>query len=91
MRTLVRVSHPIPGRSGTNGRPKAAIGDLGYNLYPVRELLRPLEVNAHVVGMTLTEPLALYGIPDVSGLVVACDPAARIVACAARYRTLLAG
>ena len=75
----------------TAGGPESVYRHGGYNLYPVRELLRPLEVTAHLVGMTLAEPLVLYGVPNIPGLVVPHDPAAEIAEFAARYRALLAG
>jgi glutathione-regulated potassium-efflux system ancillary protein KefG len=74
----------------TAGGPESVYRHGGYNLYPVRELLRPLEVTAHLVGMTLAEPLVLYGVPNIPGLVVAHDPSAEIAAFATRYRALLA-
>jgi glutathione-regulated potassium-efflux system ancillary protein KefG len=75
----------------TAGGPESVYRHGGYNLYPVRELLRPLEVTAHLVGMRLAEPLILYGVPNIPGLVVPHDPAAEIADFAARYRALLAG
>lgn len=62
----------------------------GYNLYPVRELLRPLEVAASLMGMALADPLVLYGVPNIPGLVVTGDPTPAIDAFAQRYRALLA-
>jgi glutathione-regulated potassium-efflux system ancillary protein KefG len=62
----------------------------GYNLYPVRELLRPLEVTAHLMGMAFAAPLVLHGVPNIPGLTVPGDPAPRIAAFAAEYRALLA-
>lgn len=73
----------------TTGGPEAVYRAGGYNLYPVRELLRPLEVTAHLCGMTLAEPLVLYGVPNIPGLVVPYDPTAAIHDFAARYRALL--
>jgi glutathione-regulated potassium-efflux system ancillary protein KefG len=75
----------------TAGGPESVYRRGGYNLYPVRELLRPLEVTAHLVGMTLAEPLVLYGVPNIPGLVVTQDPTAAIADFAARYRALLGG
>jgi glutathione-regulated potassium-efflux system ancillary protein KefG len=75
----------------TAGGAEAAYREGGYNLYPVRELLRPLEVTANLVGMTFAPPLVLYGVPNIPGLVVPHDPTAEIAAFAARYRALLAG
>ena len=74
----------------TTGGPEAVYRIGGYNLYPVRDLLRPLEVTAHLCGMTLAEPLVLYGVPNIPGLVVPGDPAAAIAEFAGRYRGLLA-
>ena len=74
----------------TTGGPEAVYRVGGYNLYPVRELLRPLEVTAHLCGMTLAEPLVLYGVPNIPGLVVEHDPAAAIAEFAARYRAVVA-
>jgi len=74
----------------TAGGPEAVYRHDGYNLFPVRELLRPLEVTAHLTGMALAEPLVLYGVPNIPGLVVDHDPALVIQAFAARYRALLA-
>lgn len=74
----------------TTGGPEAVYRHDGYNLFPVRELLRPLEVTAHLTGMALAEPLVLYGVPNIPGLVVDHDPALVIQAFAARYRALLA-
>jgi len=74
----------------TAGGPESVYRHGGYNLYPVRELLRPLEVTAHLIGMTLAEPLVLYGVPNIPGLSVAHDPTSEIAAFAARYRALLA-
>ena len=45
----------------TTGGAETAYRPGGYNLYPVRELLRPLEVTANLMGMTMAEPLVLYG------------------------------
>ena len=75
----------------TAGGPESVYRVGGYNLYPVRELLRPLEVTAHLCGMTLAEPLVLYGVPNIPGLVVEHDPTAAIAEFAARYRALVAG
>lgn len=74
----------------TTGGAEAAYREGGYNLYPVRELLRPLEVTANLVGMKFAEPLVLYGVPNIPGLVASRDPAAEIAAFAAKYRALLA-
>ena len=74
----------------TAGGPENVYRHGGYNLFPVRELLRPLEVTAHLVGMTFAEPLVLYGVPNIPGLVVPYDPAAEIAAFSERYRALLA-
>jgi len=75
----------------TAGGPEAAYRLGGYNLYPIRDLLRPLEVTAQLCGMTLAEPLVLYGVPNIPGLVVPHDPTPAIAEFAARYRALLAG
>jgi glutathione-regulated potassium-efflux system ancillary protein KefG len=75
----------------TTGGPEAVYRVGGYNLYPVQELLRPLEVTAHLCGMTLAEPLVLYGVPNIPGLVIDHDPTAAIAEFAARYRALIAG
>lgn len=74
----------------TTGGPEAVYRAGGYNLYPVNELLRPLEVTAHLCGMKFAEPLVLYGVPNIPGLVVQHDPTAAIAEFAARYRGLLA-
>ena len=74
----------------TAGGPESVYRVGGYNLYPVRELLRPLEVTAHLCGMTLAEPLVLYGVPNIPGLVVEHDATAAIAEFAARYRALVA-
>lgn len=74
----------------TAGGPESVYRHGGYNLFPVGELLRPLEVTAHLTGMTFAEPLVLYGVPNIPGLTVAGDPTASIEAFAARYRALLA-
>lgn len=73
----------------TAGGPESVYRHGGYNLYPIKELLRPLEVTAHLVGMALAEPLVLYGVPNIPGLTVSGDPTAAIDAFAARYRALL--
>jgi glutathione-regulated potassium-efflux system ancillary protein KefG len=74
----------------TTGGAEEAYAPGGYNLYPVKELLRPLEVTAHLMGMTFAEPLVLHGVPNIPGLTVAGDPRPRIAAFAAEYRSLLA-
>ncbi len=55
----------------------------------MHELLRPLEVTANLMGMTLAEPLVLYGVPNIPGLKVPHDSSAAIAAFAERYRALL--
>jgi len=74
----------------TTGGPESVYRVGGYNLFPVRDLLRPLEVTAHLCGMTLAEPLVLYGVPNIPGLVVPGDPAPMIAEFAGRYRAILA-
>ncbi len=74
----------------TTGGPEAGYRPGGYNMYPVRELLRPLEVTANLMGMTLAEPLVLYGVPNIPGLDVPHDLSPAIAAFAASYRRLLA-
>ena len=74
----------------TTGGAEAAYRAGGYNLYPVRELLRPLEVTANLMGMVFAEPLVLYGVPNIPGLVVPQDMAPAIDAFGLRYRALLA-
>jgi len=74
----------------TTGGPEAVYRQGGYNLYPIRDLLRPFEVTAHLTGMTLAEPLVLYGVPNIPGLVVPHDPTSEIAEFAAKYRALLA-
>jgi glutathione-regulated potassium-efflux system ancillary protein KefG len=73
----------------TAGGPEAVYRVGGYNLYPIRDLLRPFEVTAHLCGMSFAEPLVLYGVPNIPGLVVPHDPAAAIAEFAARYRALV--
>jgi putative NADPH-quinone reductase len=75
----------------TTGGAENAYRPGGYNLYPVRELLRPLEVTANLMGMTLAEPLVLYGVPNIPGLTVSHDSGGAIAAFAERYRALLGG
>ena len=75
----------------TTGGAENAYRPGGYNLYPVRELLRPLEVTANLMGMTLAEPLVLYGVPNIPGLAVSHDSGGAIAAFAERYRALLGG
>jgi glutathione-regulated potassium-efflux system ancillary protein KefG len=75
----------------TAGGAETAYRQGGYNLYPVRELLRPLEVTANLVGMRFAEPLVLYGVPNIPGLAVPHDATPEIVDFAAKYRALLAG
>ena len=75
----------------TTGGPDSVYRAGGYNLYRVRDLLRPLEVTANLCGMPLAEPLVLYGVPNIPGLVVPHDPAPAIAAFAARYRALIGG
>jgi glutathione-regulated potassium-efflux system ancillary protein KefG len=75
----------------TTGGPEAAYRIGGYNLYPVMDLLRPLEATANLCGMTLADPLVLYGVPNIPGLVVPHDPSSAIAEFAGRYRALLAG
>jgi putative NADPH-quinone reductase len=74
----------------TAGGAEAAYREGGYNLFPVRELLRPLEVTANLTGMRFADPLVLYGVPNIPGLAVPHDPTAEIAAFAGQYRTLLA-
>jgi glutathione-regulated potassium-efflux system ancillary protein KefG len=74
----------------TTGGPEASYRVGGYNLFGVKDLLRPLEVAAHLCGMPFAEPLVLYGVPNIPGLVVQHDPAAAIAEFAARYRALVA-
>jgi glutathione-regulated potassium-efflux system ancillary protein KefG len=74
----------------TAGGPESVYRVGGYNLYPIRELLRPLEVAAHLCGMTLAEPLVLYGVPNIPGLAVEHDATAAVAEFAARYRALVA-
>lgn len=73
----------------TAGGAESAYRQGGYNMFPVRELLRPIEVTANLMGMTLAEPLVLYGVPNIPGLDVPHD-AATVDAFAAKYRALLA-
>jgi alanine dehydrogenase len=47
-------------------------------------------VTAHLCAMTFAEPLVLYGVPNIPGLVVPQDPTAAIAEFAARYRALVA-
>jgi len=75
----------------TTGGTDASYAPGGYNRFPLRELLRPLEATAQLTGMTFAEPLVLYGVPNIPGLDVPEDPAARVAAFADRYRALLAG
>jgi glutathione-regulated potassium-efflux system ancillary protein KefG len=75
----------------TTGGPESVYRAGGYNLFGVRDLLRPLEVTAHLCGMPLAEPLVLYGVPNIPGLVVPQDPGPAIAAFATRYRALVAG
>jgi glutathione-regulated potassium-efflux system ancillary protein KefG len=75
----------------TTGGPESVYREGGYNMYPVKELLRPLEVTANLMGMTLAEPLVLYGVPNIPGLSVPYDPTPAIAEFALRYRALLAG
>ncbi len=75
----------------TAGGAEAAYRPGGYNLYPVRELLRPLEVTANLMGMAFADPLVLYGVPNIPGLDVPQDTTPAIDAFAKRYRALLAG
>jgi glutathione-regulated potassium-efflux system ancillary protein KefG len=75
----------------TTGGPESVYRPGGYNMYPVIELLRPLEVTANLMGMTLATPLVLYGVPNIPGLVVAHDTAPAIAEFAQKYRSLLAG
>lgn len=74
----------------TTGGADSSYAPGGYNRFPLRELLRPLEVTAHLTGMTFAEPLVLYGVPNIPGLDVPDDPTARVLAFAERYRALLA-
>jgi glutathione-regulated potassium-efflux system ancillary protein KefG len=74
----------------TTGGPESVYREGGYNLFSVRDLVRPLEVTAHLCGMTLAEPLVLYGVPNIPGLVVPHDPTAAIAQFGARYRGLVA-
>jgi glutathione-regulated potassium-efflux system ancillary protein KefG len=75
----------------TTGGPESVYRIGGYNLYPIKDLLRPLEVTAHLCGMALAEPLVLYGVPNIPGLAVLHDPGPAIAEFAARYRALVAG
>ena len=72
----------------TTGGAESAYRQGGYNLYTVRELVRPLEVTANLMGMTLAEPLVLDGVPNIPGLDVPHDPAA-VDVFARKYRALL--
>jgi len=74
----------------TAGGPDDSYAFGGYNQFPLRELLRPLEATAHLMGMSFAEPLVLYGVPNIPGLDVADDPAPRVAGFAERYRALLA-
>jgi len=72
----------------TVGGEEASYSADGYNLYPLQDLLRPLEVTARFMGMRFAEPLALYGVPNIPGLDVPLDDA-RVAAFARRYREIL--
>lgn len=61
----------------------------GHNLYPVTELLKPLETTAHFVGMRWESPLVLYGVPNVEGIPVPDTLDSVVDAFALRYRVLL--
>ncbi|MFO1493778.1 MAG: NAD(P)H-dependent oxidoreductase [Lysobacterales bacterium] len=63
----------------------------GHNLYPVTELLKPLETTAHFVGMRWLPPLALYGVPNVPGIPVPGDYDQQLAAFIERYRQMLHG
>jgi glutathione-regulated potassium-efflux system ancillary protein KefG len=74
----------------STGGPEATYHPDGYNRYAIRELLRPLEVTASLTGMKFAEPLVLWGVPNIPGLVVPDDRGPAIDEFAASYRTLLA-
>ncbi len=74
----------------TAGGPDSSYAHGGYNGFPMRELLRPLEATANLMGMTFAEPLVLYGVPNIPGLEVPDDPTPRVMGFADRYRALLA-
>jgi len=74
----------------TTGGPEASYRVGGYNLFAVKDLLRPFEVTAHLCAMPYAEPLVLYGVPNIPGLVVHQDPAAAVAEFAARYRAVVA-
>jgi len=74
----------------TTGGPDTSYVTGGYNQFPIRDLLRPLEATAHLMGMTFAEPLVLYGVPNIPGLDAPDDPTPRIAGFADRYRALLA-
>jgi glutathione-regulated potassium-efflux system ancillary protein KefG len=75
----------------TAGGPEASYQVGAYNRYSIRELLRPLETTAGLIGMTFAEPLVLWGVPNIPGLVVPDSDPGVIAGFAARYRQLLAG
>ena len=75
----------------STGGPQATYHPDGYNRYEVRELLRPLEVTAGLTGMKFAEPMILWGVPNIPGLVVPDDRGPAIAEFAASYRALLAG
>jgi len=74
----------------STGGPQATYQADGYNRYEVKELLRPLEVTAGLIGMKFAEPLILWGVPNIPGLVVPDDRGPTITEFAASYRALLA-
>lgn len=45
----------------TAGGPEEAYCAAGYNHYPIRELLRPIEQTANLCGMRFLAPFALFG------------------------------
>lgn len=75
----------------STGGPHATYHADGYNRYEIKDLLRPLEVTAGLTGMKFAEPMILWGVPNIPGLVVPDDSGPAIAAFAASYRALLAG
>lgn len=65
----------------STGAPESSYTPAGHNRFTIAELLRPLEVTAHLCGLDLAEPLVLH-----SAYQVTPD---ELAAHAARYRELL--
>ena len=65
----------------STGAPDSSYTTSGHNRFTMAELIRPLEVTAHLCGLDLVEPLVLHSAHRVTP--------ERLAVHAARYRGLL--